>query len=133
LIESSRAFLACCCLAGALASIQAACGGGSTPASPSPAPQPQPAPTPAPPATPAERWTVAGRVVAMADGRPLGGAHVTSEVGPSMDTDAGGAFRIGSNTNPPFTPHAFDVTAAGFLDRRAYVRRRVCARTSRST
>ena len=80
-------------------------GGGSTPASPTP--QPQPAPTPAPPATPSERWTVAGRVVAMADGRPIGGAKVTSEVGPSMDTDAAGAFRLGSNTNPPFTPHAF--------------------------
>lgn len=65
---------------------------------------------------------MSGRVVALADGRPVGGAQVTSEVGPTTQTDAAGAFRLGSNTNPEFTPHAFTVDAPGFLARRAYVR-----------
>jgi Carboxypeptidase regulatory-like domain len=102
---------------------QAACGGGNSPSSPTPAPQPAPAPTPTPtpPAT-TERWAVSGRVVALADGRPIGGAQVASEVGPATQTDATGAFRLGSATNPEFTPHAFNVEAPGFLTRRAYVR-----------
>ena len=65
---------------------------------------------------------MSGRVVALGDGRSVAGAQVTSEVGPATQTDAAGVFRLGSATNPEFTPHALDVDAQGFLARRAYVR-----------
>jgi hypothetical protein len=111
-------------LATAILGAHAACGGGSSPASPTPNPQPapQPAPTPTPPPPPAERWAISGQVVAMGSRRPIGAARVTSEVGPATQADAGGAFRLGSDTNPPFTPHAFTVEADGYLARKAYVR-----------
>ncbi|MEO5819544.1 MAG: hypothetical protein ABIT71_03500 [Vicinamibacteraceae bacterium] len=112
-------------LAGALIAAQAACGG-SSPASPSPAPQPapQPAPTPAPPTPPpisAERWAISGQVVALGSRRPIAAARVASEVGATTQADANGAFRLGSDTNPEFTPHAFTVDADGYLTRKAYV------------
>lgn len=100
---------------------QGACGGGSSPGSPTPAPQPSPTPTP-PPAT-TDRWTVSGRVITLGDGRPVGGAQVTSEVGPTIQTDAGGQFTLGSDRNPPVNPHGFTIDAPGYLARTAYVRR----------
>jgi hypothetical protein len=60
--------------------------------------------------------------VALGTGRPIAGARVASQVGPSTQADAAGAFRLGSDTNPATTPHAFDVEADGFVPRKAYVR-----------
>jgi hypothetical protein len=114
-------------LAAALVSsiLVSACGG-SSPASPSPTPQPAPQPTPTPAPTPAptstERWAISGQVVATGSRRPIGGARVTSDVGPTTQADAAGAFRLGSDINPAFTPHAFTVDADGYLSRKAYVR-----------
>jgi hypothetical protein len=102
---------------------QAACGGAS-PGSPTPStPPPTPTPTPAPPPpTSTERWAISGQVVATGSRRPIGGARVASELGPATQADAAGAFRLGSDANPPFTPHAFTVDADGYLSRKAYVR-----------
>jgi hypothetical protein len=104
----------------------AACGGDSSPASPTPSPAPAPTPTPAPSPTPApvptERWAISGQVVTLGSSRPVAAARITSEVGVTTQSDAAGGFRLGSNTDPEFTPHAFTVEADGFVPRKAYVR-----------
>lgn len=99
----------------------AACGGGSSPASPTPVQPPAPAPTPPPAPAATERWAISGQVVALGSARPIAAARIASAVGPTTQTDGAGAFRIGSDTNPEFTPHAFDVEADGFVPRKAYV------------
>ncbi len=113
---------------------QSACGGGSSPASPTPTPTPAPptptpTPTPTPPAS-TERWAISGQVVATGSRRPIGGARIASEVGPATQADTAGAFRLGSDTNPPFTPHAFTVDADGYLSRQTFVRWRADSATA---
>ncbi len=95
--------------------------GGSSPGSPTPVPPPQPPPSTPPPAS-TDLWTVSGRVVALGDGRPLGAVRVTSDIGPSGDTDANGAFRVAGNRVPTGTLHGFTVDAPAYMPHKAYVR-----------
>jgi hypothetical protein len=123
LSQPSRAFFARVILAGALVSCQAACGG-SSPGSPTPSPQPspQPVPPPPPPPTQSDLWTVSGRVVALGDGRAVGGARLTTDPGPSTDSDAGGAFRLAGNSAPQGTLLGFTIDSPAYVPHKAYLR-----------
>jgi hypothetical protein len=111
-------------MVGVLAAIISACGGGSSPAGPSTPPITTQPPTPTPPTptpTPTEIWAVSGRVVSTTSGRSAGNVRITSEVGPTTTSDADGAFRLGSDTNPPFNRHKFTLSHPDFLPRELYL------------
>jgi hypothetical protein len=116
-----RLALAGLALAIALPGGTSACGGGSSPDSPTPAPQPAPQPPPTPPAS-TDLWTIAGRVVALGDGRAIGAVRVTSDAGPSTTTDSGGAFRVAGNRAPDGSLHGFTVDSPAFVQHKAYLR-----------
>ena len=105
------------------AAMVSACGGGSSPASPSPPPVATPPPTPTPPTPPvsSELWAVAGRIVSNTSGAAIGGVRVTSQVGPTTTTAGDGTFRLGSETNPPFNRHLFTLENQGYVPRELYL------------
>ena len=114
-----RVALAGLALASALPGGLAACGGGSSPGSPTPAAQPVPQP---PPPSSNALWTVAGRVLALGDSRPIASVRVTSDVGPSTDTDAGGVFRLAGTRAPDGSLHGFTVDSPAYVQHKAYLR-----------
>jgi hypothetical protein len=109
-------------IVGALTVTMSACGG-SGPTGPSTPSITTPPSTSTPPTTPAptELWSVSGRVVATSTGRAAGAVRVTSDLGPSTISDAAGAFRLGSDENPPFTPHKFTTSHPDYMPREVYL------------
>lgn len=65
---------------------------------------------------------MAGRVVALGDGRAVSGARVTSDPGPSTDSDAGGGFRVAGNSAPQGTLLGFTIDSPTYVPHKAYLR-----------
>jgi hypothetical protein len=109
-----------------IALVVSACGGSSSPSGPSTPPVSNPPPSPpttnpSPPPSSNEQWTVSGRVTATTSGRGLSGVRITSEAGATAVSDADGAYRIGSETNPATTRQKFTFSHPEFLSREVYI------------
>lgn len=65
---------------------------------------------------------MSGRVVALGDGRAVGGARLTSDPGPATDSDAGGVFRVAGNSAPQGTLLGFTIDSPAYVPHKAYLR-----------
>jgi hypothetical protein len=60
--------------------------------------------------------------VALGDGRAIGAVRVTSDLGPSTDTDGTGAFRVAGNRAPDGALHGFTIDSPTYIQHKAYLR-----------
>jgi hypothetical protein len=102
--------------------VASACGGSS-----SKLPLQSVSPT-APTPPPTTNWSVSGRITSQS-GAPVGGAVVTPNGAPVVQTDTSGDYTIGSNDQPQQNPYSVQVSANGYLRREVWVGWQRSART----
>ena len=104
------------------------CGGsgGGAPRTPT-----QPAPTPTPPSQPSTSGTMRGIVVDLSSGSPIAGASINVDSGGSATTLTSASDGGWEYVQPIGTPLAvpMDISASGYVNRRAYVRWQLGTRT----
>ncbi len=94
-----------------------ACGGSKSPAAPSAPTTPTTPSTPTPP--PSNNWSISGQLVAYGNGRPIGGAHLTSASLGAADTDGQGAFQFSGTSAPAASSARVSIAASNYVTREA--------------